>query len=439
MTGHRRQHSNGVVLSSQETPPPSPLRSSYPFDPVTIHAWLINQGLETAKVETIVGGFCDRLLDAGLPLARGYAALATLHPLILAHGYTWARAGRGVAQDQFSHARAGANWNNSPFLYMLNNRILKLNRRLAGPQAVLDFPALQEFSAQGLTDWLGLVYGFGWAAERMRGGQIGLVTSWATDRPEGFTEPELRVLEELMGTLALALKAATAYPIMQGLLDTYLGADAARHVLSGEVQLGTVQRMDAALFFADLRGFTALSDQLGSEAVVGMLNQYLACIGEPVREQGGQILKFMGDGVLATFAIEGAGGQTCDKALEAALDALDRVATLNRERAAAGMPVLELDIALHRGEVMYGNVGTADRLDFTVVGPAVNEAARMEVLCKPLARHLVVSRSFRDATGEAAERLMSLGEHALRDVREAREIFTVVRVPENQVTPPQRG
>jgi adenylate cyclase len=208
------------------------------------------------------------------------------------------------------------------------------------------------------------------------------------------------------------------------LTAAYIGGDAAHRVLNGVIQRGQAERIEAVILYADLRGFTALADRLEIEPLIETLNAYFDCLGPAIEAGGGQVLKFLGDGLLASFQLDGqrAGREVGTAALKAAKAALDAVAALNAERAATGLPVLVLDIALHEGLVMYGNVGTGARLDFTLIGPTVNEAARLENLCGALDCNLVASENFVRLAGSGTG-LVSLGQHTLRGVAEIREVF----------------
>lgn len=399
-------------------------------DTKALGQWLVAAGLDGMPVGEILEGFCDRLVAAAMPIKRVYAAMATLHPLVRAHGYLWQR-GQGlvdVASFAVNHVQSQA-WSESPFKVMLEQNRYRMRRRLEGPGAELDFPILREFADEGLTDWLALARDFGWELDTtvtFAGyAKIGMVSTWATDRPGGFTAAEIDTLETLVPTMALAIKAATNAQLARNILGTYVGGDAAGHVMSGDIRRGTARRIEAVILYADLRGFTSAADRLAMEPVVAMLNGYFDCLGPAIEQHGGEVLKFLGDGLLASFQL--APGQdpapVCAAALGAAEAALAAVKTLNAERIAASLPVLDLDIALHHGLVMYGNVGTGTRLDFTLIGPAVNEAARLENLCGTLNRNLLASRSFAAAAGDLAGRLVSLGRHQLRGVAEPREVF----------------
>ncbi len=401
------------------------------LDNERLEAWLIRAGLDGLPLHDLLEGFCLRLRAEGLPLARAHIALAALHPLVRAHSLTWLLGETGIAHEDMPHRdreEEAAAWFTSPFRHMLVNNTLQMRRCLAGPSAVLDFPVLQEFAELGYSDWLAQAFGFGWEMRHLpvagQMAEIGMVCSFCTAAPGGFAADHLARLDSLLPQLALAVKAITLLTITRDVMAAYLGGDAARHVLSGEIRRGKAQRVLAAILYADLRGFTALADRLEIEPVVETLNAYFDCLGPAVAGQGGQVLKFLGDGLLASFQIaeNAAAGPACRAALLAAQQALAAVQALNQARAGDGRPVLQLDIALHLGTLMYGNVGTAERLDFTLIGPAVNEAARIESLCSTLDRPLLASDSFAAAIGGNGA-LRHLGRHTLRGVAEPREIF----------------
>jgi adenylate cyclase len=215
------------------------------------------------------------------------------------------------------------------------------------------------------------------------------------------------------------------------LLGAYLGEDAGRRVHYGAVERGSVESIRAVLWYADIRGFTPTSDSAPGAVIVELLNDVFETLTAALRSHGGQVLKFMGDGMLAIFSFEEPDRvRTCRQALDAVVEAQRAIEARNLARAAAGLPVVAVDLALHLGEVLYGNVGAADRLDFTVIGPAVNEVARIEALCEPLGRAVLVSAELAGAAADDDHRLESLGQHALRGVREAKEIFALVADPE---------
>jgi len=358
-----------------------------------LRAWLVERGLDGVPLADLLEGFCLRLVALGIPLARGHMSIATLHPQLRAFGVNW-KDGALTDPTRFAHGHAdGPAWKQSPFRHMVENGILEMHRRLAGPGAQLDYPVLREFAADGYTGWIGYAFGFGWNQRTGPQDQLGLICSWTTRAAGGWTDQQRRVVAELAALFALAVKASAAHGITRDLLTTYLGRDAADRVIAGHVRRGGLRHIKACILYADLRGFTDFADRTEAPAAVAHLNECLERMGGPVIERGGEILKFMGDAMLAVFLHDAAPGAAPGAAsvhaatLDAAAEILARIAALGRPRPgapAAATPALSVDIALHDGEVLYGNVGTPERLDFTVIGPAVNEAARMEALCPAL-------------------------------------------------------
>ena len=398
---------------------------------VALQAWLIEAGLAAVSAENLFDGFCRRLVAAGVPVARGFLSIGGLHPLRRAHSLTW-EGGRLTDIADFGHSiMATPRWQTSPFKHMMENHVARLHRRLTGPDTELDFPVLREFRDSGMSEWLALMRGFGWASGSPQSDQFGVVLSWtasaAVGRPDGWSRTELATIEELSGALALAVKASSSPQATRDVLAAYLGGDAARRVSTGQVQRGDVSRIAAAILYADLRGFTNFADETAPEEVIRRLNGVFDCLGEAVQSAGGEILKFLGDGVLAVFLARD------DAALQAATEAAfgaagqiqDKVTALNAAGAAAGHAPMALDIALHAGELTYGNIGTSERLDFTVIGPAVNEATRLEALCKQIGSAILVSESFARAAPALGNRLRSVGLHRLRGVREPQEVFAL--------------
>lgn len=387
--------------------------------------WLVLQGLAKTGFEPLIGGFCERLVEAGIALSRTTLSMRTLHPSVAALDYLWRR-GCGVEQRSIGHDIAGQSeeWRASPFHYMLENDVPVLRRRLVGPDACLDFPLLEDLEAQGVTDYLAMFVAFGLGGITKE--KTGMIASWASDGPAGFSDAEAAAIERLQPRLALALSATLAHQVAVNLLDTYVGTSVGQRILRGEIRRGSMDVIPSVILYADLQGFTTFSDRAPKDEVVAALNDYFDCMVRPVHANGGDVLKFLGDGLLAVFNVEGADPDAlCGRALAAAVESLDGVARLNAARAAAGAPVMALDVALHLGEVMFGNVGAEDRLDFTVIGPAVNEASRIEALCGEVGHNLLVSEAFARAAASSASRLVSIGAHRLRGVETAQELFTL--------------
>ncbi|MDP2329791.1 MAG: adenylate/guanylate cyclase domain-containing protein [Reyranella sp.] len=399
-----------------------------------IAGWLADAGLRNMPLEDMIDGLSRRLNELGVPVARTFVGTNTLHPMIRARSMIWDRASGPGTHFEFQHAEIDAlQVRQSPFAAMLRDNIAEQRHDFSQPDGDDGVPLFEELRAAGMTEWLGRLFPFGELTPQVGGpaaaeqaGQLWLVCSFTTDRPGGYAADHLAVLRELLPLFAVAAKAATMRAIGQGLLAAYLGDDPAARVFAGTVQRGEVQGVEAVLFYTDLRGFTALADAMPGKELIALLDECFECIVAPVVRHGGEVLKFMGDGLLAAFAARPAGrAEVCAAALDAATEALALIDALNARRRSAGQQTAGLDLSLHIGTVQYGNVGTAQRLDFTVIGPAVNEASRIEKLCEPLGQNLLVSRAFAEAATSCRSRLVSLGPHRLRGVREETELFAL--------------
>ena len=394
--------------------------------------WLADAGLRNMPLDDIVDGFARRLNGIGVPVARAFVGMNTLHPMMRMRSLVWERATGLRARFEFQHGEADSPIIlQSPFTPMVRHGIAERRYDLTAPPPDQDLPVFEELRAAGMTEWLGRVFPFGELSPQAGGpgnpervGELYLVCSLTTDRLGGFSDAQVETMRELLPIFALAAKAPTMRTINEGLLSAYLGRDPASRVLDGTVQRGEVQGVEAVLLFTDLRGFTALADTLPGRDLIVLLDDCFDCMVRPVVARGGEILKFLGDGLLAIFRIEDRPrAETCAAALEAAREVLALMADLGRSRQSQARPTPDLDIALHVGHVNYGNVGAASRLDFTVIGPAVNEASRIEKLCDIVGRHLLTSQAFAQAAEANRHELVSLGRHRLRGVREETELF----------------
>ncbi|MEC9344805.1 MAG: adenylate/guanylate cyclase domain-containing protein [Pseudomonadota bacterium] len=386
-------------------------------------------GLLHLPAQELFGGFCEAVVAAGIPLLRSQMSLAMVHPGLRGYSMTWRR-GIGVdAFEGFEHAsQAAPAWYRSPGAYMLNNLVTHLHARLEGPERPDPwFELYDDLLAIGVTDYHGVAHPFGWAstADRTNNlGELGMFASWSTDRRGGFGADWDR-LEALVRVLALAFKGRTLGDMAENLMSTYLGRDAGLRVLHGEVHRGDIRTIDASILLCDLRGFTAMADRTPKDVLLPLLDTYMEAICAPVDAHGGQVLKFLGDGVLAIFADDDRDtGDKAARALAAATDIRARVAAINADRSALSRPVMPLDIALHEGDVVYGNVGATGRMDFTVIGPAVNEAARMEARCGELGVDILLSDAFVAGLPDRTA-VVALGNHSLRGVSRPRALFTL--------------
>ena len=389
--------------------------------------WISEQGLLCASLENLLEGFCEHLAAIGLPLMRGHISAQTLHPRITGLGCAW-RPGEGIRTDIYIYKPEPSEaFLQSPFKRLLENDLDDLHIGLRGDDP-LEFPVCEEFRAEGGTDYLAHLTRFG--RDGMPDGKTGVISSWLTAAPDGFSEDDVALLRYLAPKLAMAVQTRISQDISINLMNTYVGSVAGRLILDGEIRRGSLDVISSVILLADLQGFTAMSEQVPRDDLVAMLNEYFDCLVGPIVDRGGNVLKFMGDGLLATFPLNGEPAEVlCEKALDAASDILERTAELKRERVAAGRPVMELDLALNLGDVYWGNVGSEERLDFTVVGPAVNETTRIEALCAQYQRSLLVSETFAKAATRSSERLVSIGRFALRGVRSAQSIYTLDNLP----------
>jgi adenylate cyclase len=397
---------------------------------VDTHVWAVREGLSGAGAYELFDGYCQRLVIHGTPLWRAHTAMETLHPQWNGYGYTWRRDLNAIAPEQYAHGTLQeADWLDSPFIHLIaraegGEESPSMRRRLEQGPDQRDFPILQEFFAEGGTDYVAHIFPFGKDGDRSQG--TGVVYSFATDREGGFSDDDTTLVQATLPALSLAMKAHAGHVIASGLLATYLGEDAGRRVHAGSIMRGSLDNLRAVLWYADIRGFTAVSDSAPGPVVVELLNDVFEILTASLRERGGQVLKFIGDGMLAIFPFEEADRvETCRRALDAATEAMRNIEALNAAREARGAPLASVDLALHLGDALYGNVGAIDRLDFTVIGPAINEAARIEALCEPLGRAVLVSAEFVDGMKAPDSRLTSLGRHALRGVKERKEIFAL--------------
>jgi adenylate cyclase len=418
-----------MPISQPETYRDAPAVAAAPRSPVhcpevsAIGDWLIEQGLLRTSFETIVKGFCERLVAIDVPLWRGFATIQMLHPTISGVGCSW-RPTEGIRTELFVYRMTPSeDFLRSPFKHMLDEGIGSMRKHLETAGQV-EFPIIEGFRQQGATDYLAQLVGFG--TDGVRDAVSGVALSWTTTRQGGFSDRDLALLAHFAPRLALALQARLGHDTAINLLNTYVGPEAGRRILDGEIRRGSLQVIRAVILYTDLQGFTMTADGLGREEVIEALNAYFDCLVPVIEAQGGQVLKFLGDGLLATFPLDDhEAALACERALEAAVEALRCVRDLNPQRAANGRPVMDLDVALHLGEVFYGNVGSAGRLDFTVIGPAVNEAARIEALCSQHGRNLLISEAFAEAATRSRERFVSIGRFALRGVRSAQTIYTL--------------
>ena len=369
--------------------------------------WLIDGARSAVQPQEVLAQLCDRLVRCGIPLWRVAVFVNTLHPQIIGRRFVW----RPGADVEISEGRFGLfdtpEFRENPVarVYATKNAI---RRRLADPGCAIDFPILQELRAQGVTDYLASPLFF-------TDGAIHLVTC-TTREPGGFTDAQIAGIEAIITPLARVAEIRALRRTASTLLDTYVGHDAGERILAGRIRRGDIEEIHAVIWLSDMRGFTVLADRQPPRALIDLLNRYFDCQVPVILDHGAEVLKFMGDGLLAIFTIAGDEAEVCKRALAAARLAQTNITELSR----LAMPGLRFGLALHIGDVLYGNIGSGNRLDFTCIGPAVNFAARIEKLAGELGRGILASGEFaRHCPGE----FTALGEFTLPGFSAAQRVF----------------
>jgi adenylate cyclase len=377
-----------------------------------IVAWLIDGARTGTTPGAILDELSERLVAAGVPLWRTAVFVSTLHPEIMGRRVEW-RAGAGVSigEAPFEVFDSPA-FRGSPVARVYET-VQPLRLRFDDP-ASSRFPHLADLRAEGATDYLAQPIAF-------TNGEIHVAT-WATRRPGGFTDAQLAALGAVAAPFARVTEIYALRRTATNLLDTYVGRDAGAHILAGQIRRGFTETIRAVIWLSDMRGFTMLADRIPPAALIELLNRYFECQVPAILRHGGEVLKFMGDGLLAIFplAAEVEPEAVCGAALAAAADVRGAVAALADWPDFAETRGLRYGVALHIGELFYGNIGAAGRLDFTCIGPAVNLAARLEGLAARLGRTTLLSAAFaRDCGAE----IVPLGEFALAGFGAPQPVF----------------
>jgi adenylate cyclase len=355
-------------------------------DTTSVAEWLIGGARSSPEAGGVLAELCQRLIACGVPVWRVAVLVRTLHPDVVGRRFMW-QLGREIEMFAAPYeVLETPEYRNSPFAWVLRTGV-PVRRRLADADCTLDFPILADLRAEGVTDYLVTPLIF-------TDGSIHIAT-WSTRQPGGFTDVQTAGLEAVITPLARVAEVRALQRTAANLLQTYVGHKAGERILHGQIRRGHTEAIHAAIWLSDMRGFTASADRLPLEMLIDLLNRYFDCQVPPILEAGGEVLKFMGDGLLAIFPIDGGdAGPVCERAFAAALDARDRIAGLAAPAGLAGGDGIRFGLALHVGQVLYGNIGGGNRLDFTCIGPAVNLAARMEKVAGKLGRAIVASKDF---------------------------------------------
>jgi adenylate cyclase len=348
--------------------------------------WLIDGGRSAASPSRFMAETCERMVAAGLPLWRVGVFVRTLHPDIYGRNFIWKPGAEVELGTVDFNILQSPDFHASPLIIVFQQG-LEVRARVDDPLS-RRFPIIDELRAEGVTDYIALPLPF-------VGGTVN-GSSWTTKQPGGFTDEQLTALRNLVKPLARVVEILSLNRTAASLLDTYVGNRAGERIMGGQIRRGHTETLNAAIWLSDLRGFTSLSDRVPAETVVDILNNYFDCQVAAIRSHGGEVLKYMGDGLLAIFPIDeyvGDEQQVCSRVLEAAHESRASVADLQYPIGEA-VERFRFGVALHVGRILYGNIGGGNRLDFTCIGPAVNLAARLEKIASRLQRTVVASEGF---------------------------------------------
>jgi adenylate cyclase len=372
--------------------------------------WLIGGARPARQPREVLLDTCRRTVAAGLPIHRVGVFVRTLHPNLLGRAFIWQADKGAVEMTEAAHDLLESEaFLRSPIRVVFNEHV-EVRRRLADAACPIDFPILEDLRRDGATDFVA-------APLRFVNGEVH-AASFATRRPGGFRDEELAALRRLLAPFTRMVEIYGNMQKARNILDAYLGSSAGEKVLAGQIKRGDSQDINAVIWFCDLRDSTPLAESMTRRAYLALLNDYFECVLGPVLEHHGEVLRFIGDAALAIFPVGERPAEACAKALAAARAALARMEKLNKNRERP----LRCGIGLHLGELTYGNIGTPTRIEFTVVGAAANEAARIEGLCRVLDADLLVSERVAHVLPEAWR---SLGSHTLRGVGDKMELFTL--------------
>ncbi|TGP22440.1 MULTISPECIES: adenylate/guanylate cyclase domain-containing protein [unclassified Mesorhizobium] len=375
--------------------------------------WLNQSALAGHDLETLIKGFCERLAAAGLPLKRVHLSFSMLHPLYDALGFTWFR-GEGLEVESF-RSKPGVpsdRFLTSPYYHLLSNKLDHLRRRL-DPSMPSEFPVFDDLRLMGVTDYMAFVLPFSGNTSQ------GMMGSWSTDSAGGFSDSMISALLRIQSHLAIATKMAVLTKLADNMMTTYLGGDAGKRVLDGQIKRGEGDTIRAALVMGDMRGSSKLAETSGREIYIDTLNQFFDAVAAPFNRKGGQIMSFIGDGFIAVYPCERHRSQSeiaCQAALAAAHKATARMTDLNLRRKEKGLSDIKFGLGLHVGNVMFGNVGLTDRLTFSVFGSAVNEVQRLQTLTKKYPHSVLASKDFASYCG--ANSWLTLGNEELVGIKQ---------------------
>jgi adenylate cyclase len=379
-----------------------------------VNEWLINGARSAPDPQLVLAELCTRLTGCDIPLWRVAVFVRTLHPYVIARRFLW-RPDTEVEVKEYPFDIVDTDeFRDSPVAHVYATGE-PIRRRLADTDCSIDFPMLHDLRTEGVTDYLASPLIF-------TDGEIQLAT-WTTRQPGGFTDAQMAGLDSIITPLARVAEIRALRRTAGNLLNTYVGTHAGERILAGQIRRGHTEAIHAAIWLSDMRGFTALADRLPSQTLIDLLNRYFDCQVPAILNRGGEVLKFMGDGLLAIFPVASDGTdarKVCTGALAAACEARAEIVTLGESSGIHSLDDLRFGLALHLGEVLYGNIGGGNRLDFTCIGPSVNLAARIEKLSATLGRMILASDEF---ARHCAADLLPIGTFILSGFNAPRMLF----------------
>jgi adenylate cyclase len=374
--------------------------------------WLTGGARSAKTPAALLGQTCERLVAAGVPLYRVGAFVTTPHPDLFGRAFIWRLGSEVVVNTADFDLPTSPQFTQSP-LILVYNSLKEARFRMDDPES-RRFPLFDDLRKEGVTDYIALPLLF--TDDSVH------VASWTTKEPAGFSEEQLMALRKIIGPFARVGEIFAQRRIAATLLDTYVGNSAGERILAGQIRRGHTEAMQVVIWLSDLRGFTALSDRLPAETIVEILNRYFDCQVAPIKSRGGEILKYMGDGLLAVFPIDQQAGdveKVCSGVLSAAREARANVEAMQFPVGKA-IERFRFGVALHVGRVLYGNIGGGNRLDFTCIGPAVNLAARLEKIASRLHRTVIASHAFAEA---CVDNWQDLGEFPIAGLTMASRVY----------------
>lgn len=387
--------------------------------------WLVQESLKGTYADALIQGLCERMIGkGGVPLVRVHVACGYLHPLFQSLVLSWSR-DEGLRRDRFSYAgNTTQAWQESPLRAVLSEQRPSIRARLEKGEGVEEFPVLKEFQERGFTDYYVVRQAFRVPVADALNEMDGCILSFSSDQPGGFSDDCIRAINRLFPRFSMAMKTLMREITAQNVASTYLGNQAGELVLRGRIRRGDADEIQAAVWFSDMRNSTASADKMDPRLFLDRMNRYFECTAGAVLDHGGEVLRFIGDAVLAIFPINGPGGaeRAGRMAISATRDAVRRLEKINTNPPADDPDPIEFGLGLHVGTVLYGNIGVAERLEFSVIGPTANEAARLEDLSKSLKRTVIASSAFAITVNAQWE---AMGTHRLRGVSDPQLVYAL--------------